>query len=660
MKRFSCLLCLVVLALACDDGDPTAVDGAVSADGAAPDVAPPDPDMTSPEADMASPDMGGDPTGIRLTVRYDGDATGSLVAAVFGSFPPQGPPVAFQLVPAPEFPVDLQFPDVAPGDYAVLLFVDAPPENPMAPSPADPQAVAEVSAPTAAPVDVELVPGEPVDPPDETFEVVVGQGVGPVQLGMTYAELVEALGEEPAGFGADGAVLLNLPSPSLQIVLASPEPGGPAPDAVVIALQANAEAGFVGAVRPGVTRAAVEAELGPPSLTVEPIAFYPAGAAITYAGETVASVSIWAPYAEALTAPEMLPPAGQTGGERPVIDPATIGQVDMHLHFGLPGQVPQSAARFTTQVLPPFLQAYRPGITATTLDPYFPHLGIRAQTERAGSQHAVLFAVYTQESAGYATNRQLEAALTDPANTGPDGRPWAWGLGSVDFYNGYVDADGTLNAAVAEARLSALGAYFEAHPSLFIGIKLAHAHQGVVFDDERYLGVYDVAASHDVPLYLHTGMTPFPGATNEVPFYDPAGLDGVISSYPAVRFVLGHVGQGDARSVENALRLAADYENVFLEISALGRPLLVDADGEPLPDAEAGEDQLPTVMASILERGLVDKAIFGSDGPQGPGAVSRYTAQVIETMQTLGYDPAQQAAVMGGNFARVFFPPREP
>lgn len=547
----------------------------------------------------------------------------------------------------------------APTDAAPVDTGDASPDA--RPPEPDGQPMPDSGPADSDPADADPIDGSPTDggPPAEPFEVVVGERVGPVLLGMSYAEMVEALGAEPAGFGADGAVLLNVAAPPMQVVLASPRLDGPAPEAVVIAAQANGPAGFEGPVRPGITRAEVEAALGAPTLTVGAIDFHAAGAAVVYEGDVAAQVTIWPAYTVAQTAPEMQPPAGATGGERPVIDPAAIGQVDMHLHFGRPGQIPDSGARFTTEVLPPFLQAYRPGITGTTLDPFAPHLGIRAQTDRAGSDHAVLFAVYTQESAGYATNRQLEAWLTDPANVAPDGLPWAWGLASVDFYNGYIGEDGALDEALAGRRLAALEGYFEAHPTLFVGIKLAHAHQGVAFDDARYLGVYDVAARRDVPVYLHTGLTPFPGASNAPPFYDPAGLDGVIASYPGVRFVLGHTGQGDARSVENALRLAADYDNVFLEISALGRPLLVDDDGADIPEPEAGEDQLAGVLEAIRDRGLVDRTIFGTDGPQGPGAVPRYTALVVETMTALGYDAAEQAAVMGGNFARVFFPPAD-
>lgn len=634
-----------------DDGPADGPDDGLADGGRLDDLGPLD------GGDGGAPADGGPLRGLTLEVRYDGERTGSLVVGVFESYPPMGPPAAFTLVPTPVFPTRVTLPEVAAGDYEALVFIDAAPVNPMTPGPEDAAAVVSVSAPGAA--TVELVDGEPVDPPVEDFEVVVGERVGPVRLGMTYAELTEALGMAPQGFGMDGAVLVNVASPPMVVALASPDAAGPADDARVMAVQANGAAGFSGAVRPGMTRAAVEAEAGAPHIVVGDVAFHPAGIAVIYGEDEVAtSVAVWPSYEVAFPAPEMLPPAGETGGERPVIDPAAIGQVDMHLHFGEPGQLPESGTRFTTEVLPPFLRPLRPGILRYTLAPFAPFLGIRAQVEAAGSDHAVLFAVYTQESAGYATNRQLEAALTDPRNVGPDGLPWAWGLGSVNFYDGYVGEDGALDEAVAASRLAALGAYFEAHPSLFIGIKLAHAHQGVAFDDPRYLGVYDVAAEHDVPLYLHTGLTPFPGASNTPPFYDPAGLDGVVASYPAVRFVLGHVGQGDARSVENALRLAAQYDNVWLEISALGRPLVIDADGEPIEDPEAGPDQLAGVMAQILERGLVDKAIFGTDGPQGAGAVPRYTALVIETMRAAGYDDAQQAAVMGGNFARVFFPPR--
>ncbi len=115
-------------------------------------------------------------------------------------------------------------------------------------------------------------------------------------------------------------------------------------------------------------------------------------------------------------------------------------------------------------------------------------------------------------------------------------------------------------------RLRALRTYFErgAGPGGgrgFRGIKLAHPHQQARFSDPAHAGLYALAAELGVPILLHTGFSPFPGASTDPAFYDPQGLEATIEMYdgrhglPRVDFVLSHVGQGDARTT-HALELA--------------------------------------------------------------------------------------------------------
>jgi hypothetical protein len=281
-------------------------------------------------------------------------------------------------------------------------------------------------------------------------------------------------------------------------------------------------------------------------------------------------------------------------------------------------------------------------------DPYAPHVGIAEQTALAGVDHAVLFAVYTHHTTGYLTNERLAELLLDARNvTTGDGRPWAWGFASINFDDWDTD--------VAGERLAALRGHFLAHPTLFRGIKLAHAHQQVSFSDAAYQGVYQLAAELGVPVLLHTGFSPFPGAATDPAFYDPLGLDAVITTFDGahgagrVDFVLSHVGQGDARAVAHALDLAVDHDNVWLELSALGRPLLVELDGRP---ATGTEPQYRHVLAQIRERDLIARTLFASDGPQYSGAVRAYLDRMITGMQDAGFTTDEIAAVLAGNAAR--------
>lgn len=323
----------------------------------------------------------------------------------------------------------------------------------------------------------------------------------------------------------------------------------------------------------------------------------------------------------------------------------TFEVVDMHLHPGSLSRFSEGGREFVISSLPPFVRAYAPSILNLLSDPYAEHIGIHAQTEMAGVDHAVLYAVYAPETTGVFTNRELQAALTDERNVRDDGTPWAYGFASIDF------VDFTDDEAEAERRLEALGSYFEGHPDLFIGIKLAHPHQQVAFDDEAYFGVYDVAAEYDVPVLLHTGFSPFPGTVDEPSHYDPTNLAALVADRPDVTFVLAHVGQGDARATAAALDLAAENDNVYLEVSALGSPLRIDEDGN---DVERSEPQLPSVMAAIAARSLTGKTLFASDGPQSSGKVRTYLEDVLAAAEAGGWSEEQIRGLLSDNFHRVY------
>ncbi len=323
----------------------------------------------------------------------------------------------------------------------------------------------------------------------------------------------------------------------------------------------------------------------------------------------------------------------------------TFEVIDMHLHPGSLSRFSPGGREFVISSLPPFVRAYAPSILNILSDPYAEHVGIQSQTAMAGVDHAVLYAVYAPETTGVFTNRELQAALTDPRNVREDGTPWAYGFASIDW-TGFTDDE-----AEAERRLEALRSYFEAAPDLFIGIKLAHPHQQVAFADEAYFGVYDVAAEYDVPVLMHTGFSPFPGTVDEPSHYDPVNLAALVEDRSDVTFVLSHVGQGDARATMAALDLAAENDNVYLEVSALGSPLRIDADGNTV---EGDEPQLPGVMAAIADRNLTGKTLFASDGPQSSGKIRSYLEEVIAAAEAGGWTEDQIRGLLADNFRQVY------
>ena len=494
--------------------------------------------------------------------------------------------------------------------------------------------------------------------------LIPGRALGPASIGMSLGELKDALGEPDRDTGFRRTTNLTFLNHRLEVVIATKEDRVLSDDSVVISIATFPGAIVEGAIGIGDTEADARELYGEPAVSAGQIRYYATsgvGAQVSDDG-VIERLSVWSPFVPAVDPPEMLP-SGMLE-ELPDSNPDTFGTqiplfefegeayevVDIHLHTGyIDSQLPTGIAFLVSQI-PAAARLHFPGSTPQVLDPYNPFQGIKAHLTAAGVAHGVILATYTHHTIGYASNRELEEKLIDPRNVSPDGRPWAWGLASVNY-------DDFEDPAVAEQRLSALSTYFEARPNRFIGIKLAHAHQAVGLDDPIYLGVYDVAARNEVPVLLHTGLSPFPNTMTEPEYYDPGTLESVIEAYDGsngmgkVDFVLSHIGQGDARSIEHSLSLAERHANVWLELSAINRPLIVDADGQPTDDPKLMHVD---VLRAIKERNLINRLIFATDGPQYFGKVHSYLTLMAEAMRDVGYTPDEMRLVFAQNFYRCF------
>lgn len=80
---------------------------------------------------------------IEVSVNYEGTAPGGLTVGAFVSCPPELPPVSFQRVSEPTYPLDVTLIDVENGTYCVYAYIDEAPENPTFPGDEDPQGYSE-------------------------------------------------------------------------------------------------------------------------------------------------------------------------------------------------------------------------------------------------------------------------------------------------------------------------------------------------------------------------------------------------------------------------------------------------------------------------------------------------------------------------------------
>lgn len=464
-------------------------------------------------------------------------------------------------------------------------------------------------------------------PPD----IVPGARIGAVEVGMRWAEVRSALGEP----SAEPVVLTRLgharwAASGIDVLFTSPEEATAADDAIVIGV----------GVAASTSRAELEAAYGPSTESYDGNDYYAAGLGVAYGTDDIADrIAVFAPPEAPRAGIEAMP--APTGGV--VLDGAPIPVVDMHLHPGEYAQMAPEGRSYIAANLPPGLQIYAPDLLDRLSDPWARHIGIAEQTALAGVGHAVLFAVYAPHSTGVFSNEALLAVLDDPRNVAAEGGPWAWGLASIDFENWTTE--------VGTERLATLRDLLARRPERLIGIKLAHAHQGVRLDDPAYFGIYQVAAEAKVPVLLHTGFSPFPGTQDGPAYYDPSHLEAVLAAYPDLDVVLSHIGQGDARAVRHALDLAASHEHVWLELSALGRPLRVDDSGAPVT---TDQPQYPMVLAEIRARGLIRRTLFATDGPQYSGAIRGYLRKLVDGMTAAGYTRDEIADVLSRNFGRLF------
>lgn len=327
-----------------------------------------------------------------------------------------------------------------------------------------------------------------------------------------------------------------------------------------------------------------------------------------------------------------------------------VPAIDMHLHTGQFSTMGPLGQEFLIRTLnlplPRWLVKGLLGwVSKFQLDPYGKYIGIQTECYRAGLSACVLFAVYAPETWGITSNEFVASRLADPRNLNQ--------TGSAPYFFGFASVNQTDWDTQETVQLDALRAQL-ANPQV-LGIKLAFIHNTVPLDDRRFDSIYDVAAQMNVPVYHHLGSSPLRSLdslpTEEdrqryVRSYDPAYLEQSIADHPHTKFILGHMGfdfnNEGTDFVSTVFALASRYPNVYLEISAFGREAY-DPEGRVM-DA---------ILTEAKARGLLDRVIYGSDGPGNPGSTKKYLDHTLASMQRVGYGVPEARQVLAGNLVRL-------
>lgn len=310
-----------------------------------------------------------------------------------------------------------------------------------------------------------------------------------------------------------------------------------------------------------------------------------------------------------------------------LINGERLAVVDIHLHTGTwEGTTPDFQEVISERVPRGFKWTM----------PFFMNRWLKGEhiideMDKAGIRGGGVFALYSPQSTGIASNEYVEKQIAvDPE------RLYGFASIRVDQWN----LDSKQQLAKFEHDLT--------HLKHIVGVKLAHAHQGYRFDDERYDAIYEIAGRLKKPIYVHAATSPNVGTRTEPPYTNPAYLEGAIKRYPQTIFILGHSGYDSHRialtDVDTCIDLAQRYENVYLEPGALG--------------AKRAAPLLADFLQRIKRGNVINKTIYGSDGPQFPGYLKEHLDAFVEGMQEGGYTTDEMRLILADNFSRVFELPK--
>ena len=178
--------------------------------------------------------------------------------------------------------------------------------------------------------------------------------------------------------------------------------------------------------------------------------------------------------------------------------------------------------------------------------------------------------------------------------------------------------------------------------------ELAPNYYGISAANPRLDPYWRLAATHGIPVGIHTQRGPAPGGRNSTrsergccPDYDPqmgdpALLRPVLEKYPGLRVWIQHVGSGRGDHGpfwDETLALLKDYPNVYLDLTITNGAMPVE--------------QYEAALRRLIDAGFGDRIMFGSDNlPVGP---------ILERLRGFEWlSDAQRQAILSGNASRFF------
>lgn len=292
------------------------------------------------------------------------------------------------------------------------------------------------------------------------------------------------------------------------------------------------------------------------------------------------------------------------------------------------------------------------------LSPWFSEVdGLLDELDVSLVDQGILYAVYPR--------------LSMPGQRDPNEVVSEMALASKERIFGFASLNTTHDdwSATKETELNRLLRFLD-RPE-FVGAKLAPPHTCLPLAGERIEDVVHAVAGSSTPiLAIHVGTTPFCGPLGEAvglktccsrEYVDPSLLAPLMELYSNTTFILLHAGHDflppddpkgnyyNGTLVDKSIQLALDYDNVYLEISAMH--------AEAVPREMEDNFKYPggyTAIQKMADAGAVDKIIWASDGNHIKGALVEVMKESFEDMIKAGMTDDQRCAALIGTPKALF------
>lgn len=164
--------------------------------------------------------------------------------------------------------------------------------------------------------------------------------------------------------------------------------------------------------------------------------------------------------------------------------------------------------------------------------------------------------------------------------------------------------------------------------------EVTNQYSGILADDPRFASYWEIAAEHDIPVGIHTGVGP-PGSPMLYPAFriqSPLHIETVLGRHPTLRVYLMHAGYP---FIDDLKAMLYAYPQLYVETGVL--------------QVAAPREDYYAFLEELVRAGFVDRIMFGSDQMNWPGLIEE-GIDAINEADFLSYE--QKKAILHDNAVR--------